>query len=90
MPGGVSVDAGPSFEDHIAMIKERQKLEGKCDTCQVALRTLEGLVTWFNVRLPDAESNPQLSIIFQEAEKEISPLSRYTNEPYIVAEVPHT
>ena len=82
LPGGVTIEAGPSFEEHVALIQQRHRLQERCDEEGVALRTLEGLVTWFTLHLQDAESNPQLAVLRTERErkrKEISTMVRITN-----------
>ena len=61
--------AGPTFEDHVALIQERQKLMEHHEAIQLEADSLEGLATWFTLHLEDAESNTQLAILFQEVEK---------------------
>ena len=61
--------AGPSFQDHIAMLQERQGLQEKYEEEKIALHTLEGLVTWCTLHLQNAESNPQLSVLLQETQR---------------------
>jgi hypothetical protein len=79
LPGGEGASAGPSFEDHVSLLQERQALQEKCEEEKVALHTLEGLVTWCTLHLQNAESNPQLSVLLQETDKkrrEISTMVR--------------
>ena len=63
LPGGERIAAGPSFEDHIALLQEHQKLQEKCEEEKVALHTLEGLVTWCTLHLQNAESSAQFAVL---------------------------
>ena len=60
------VGAGPSFEDYVAMVREKQSLREQMEILEVEADELEGLVTWFSMHLPYAETNPQLEILRQE------------------------
>ena len=66
---GGEVTAGPSFEDHVAMIQERQQLAECMEGLEAKLQDLNSLTTWLSVNLPDAETNPQLAKLFEEADK---------------------
>jgi hypothetical protein len=82
-PGGEGASAGPSFEDHVSLLEERQALQEKCEEEKVALHTLEGLVTWCTLHLQNAESNPQLSVLLQETDKkrrEISTMEKQISD----------
>ena len=61
--------AGPTFEEHVTLIQERQKLMENHEAIQLEADSLEGLATWFSLHLEDAQSNTQLAILFQEVEK---------------------
>ena len=63
---GELVGAGPSFEDHVAIVKERQALREVAEQLQSEADELEGLVTWFCIHLENAETNPQLQILRNE------------------------
>lgn len=43
--GGVSIEAGPSFDDYAAMAREQQMIAERCEVLQELVHTLEGLVT---------------------------------------------
>ena len=78
--GGVSIEAGPSFDDYAAMAREQQMIAERCEVLQESVHTLEGLVTWFSLNLPNPETNPHLKVVVQEVEKkkkEIATLVRY-------------
>ena len=60
------VEAGPSFQSHVAALQEWQTLREKQEAAQAEVNVLEGIATWFSVNLPEAENNPQLSILLHE------------------------
>ena len=60
------VGAGPSFEDHIGLVKERQALTEVADNQESEADELEGLVTWSCIQLEDAETNQHLHTLRQE------------------------
>jgi len=67
--GSDEVTAGPSFEDHVALIHERQLLVERMEGLEANLQELNSLTTWLSVNLPDAETNPHLANLFKEADK---------------------
>ena len=75
LPGGERIAAGPSFEDHLALLQEHQKLQEKCEEEKVALHTLEGLVTWCTLHLQNAESSAQFAVLLQETERKRAVIS---------------
>ena len=60
------VEAGPSFQSHVTALQEWQTLREKQEAAQAEVNVLEGIATWFSVNLPEAENNPQLSILLHE------------------------
>ena len=67
--GRGKVAGGPSFEDHVALIHERQQLSEHMEGLETKVQELNSLSTWLSVYLPDAETNPQLASLFQEADR---------------------
>jgi len=67
--GSDEVTAGPSFEDHVALIHERQLLLERMEGLEANLQEFNSLTTWLSVNLPDAETNPHLANLFKEADK---------------------
>ena len=67
--GRGEVAGGPSFEDHVALIHERQQLTEHMEGLETKVQELNSLATWLSVHLPDAETNPQLASLFQEADR---------------------
>ena len=67
--GTDEVAAGPSFDDHVALIHERQQLVERMEGLETKVQELNSLATWLTVHLPDAETNPQLANLFQETDR---------------------
>ena len=69
--GTDEVAAGPSFDDHVALIHERQQLVECMEGLETKVQELNSLATWLSVHvhLPDAETNPQLANLFQETDR---------------------
>ena len=66
---GELVGAGPTFEDHVATVREMQELREVADNLESEADELEGLVTWFSIHLEDANTNSQLQILRDEVTK---------------------
>lgn len=63
---GPLIGAGSTFEDHVATARERAELRDVVGNLQKEVDELEGWVTWFCIRLEDAETNPQLKFLRDE------------------------
>ena len=63
------VGAGPSFEDYVAMVRERQKLREQIDALELEGDELEGLITWYSLHLPNPELNPNLEVLRQQVQR---------------------
>ncbi len=61
--------AGPSFDDHVALIHEREQLVERMEGLQTEVQVLESLGTWYSIHLQDAETNVHLADLFQELER---------------------
>ncbi len=53
--GSGEVVAGPSFDDHVALIHEREQLVERMEDLQAEVQVLESLGTWYSIHLQDAE-----------------------------------
>ncbi len=68
-PGASNVAAGWSFENHVALQREKEQLEEKVESAKSEIESTEAQAMWYTLHLPDAETNPNLAILFQELEK---------------------
>ena len=85
------VGAGPSFEDHVALIREQQGLREVVDSLDVEVNELEGLVAWYSIHLPDAEANPHLKVFREEVirkRKELETVVKYIHCMYMYMYLP--
>ena len=81
------VGAGPSFEDHVALIREQQGLREVVDSLDVEANELEGLVAWYSIHLLDAEANPHLKVLREEVirkRKELETVVKNIQYMYII------
>ena len=67
--GRSEVAGGPSFEDHVAMIHEKAQLSERMEVVEGELQALDYLVTWLSVQLEDADSNPLMSNVVEQANR---------------------
>jgi len=63
------VAGGPSFEDHVAMIHEKAQLSEHMEVIEGELQALDYLVTWLSVQLEDADTNPLMSNVVEQAKR---------------------
>lgn len=61
------IGAGPSFEEHVALVRERQALREAAEDLESEADEMEGLVTWLCINLEDAGTNIQLQVLCAEA-----------------------
>ena len=66
---GEMVGAGPSFEDYVALIRERQELRERVESLEKESDELEGLLVWSSMYLPNAEYREDLEILKKEVIK---------------------
>ena len=83
---GPLVGAGSSFEDHVAAVKKREELRDMAGNMEKEIDELEGLITWFCIHLEDAQTNPQLQILRDEAmrkRRETEAVVHYVQKSYM-------
>ena len=68
-PGASNLAAGWSFENHVALQREKEQLDEKVESADSEIESTEAQAMWYTPHLPDAETNPNLAILFQELEK---------------------
>ena len=67
--GSGEVAGGPSFEGHVAMITEKAQLTERKEVVEGELQVLDNLLTWLSVQVEDADTNPLVSSVAQQANR---------------------
>ena len=63
-PRAANLDAGWSFDNHVALQRQKEELEEKLERTEREIEDIEAQATWFTLQLPDAENNPKLTTLF--------------------------